>query len=154
MKNKRLISTNIDDAEEVSHYVSAINYGIKKLESGFPLCIRLLKDMHSILLQGGRGADKHPGEIRTSQNWIGGTRPGNALFVPPPPEQLNTLLKEFETFLNDGSVKLPLLVKVGLAHVQFETIHPFLDGNGRLGRLLMILLLYGTWLITKANILY
>lgn len=143
----------IDDVEEVSNYVKALNYGLKQLRSGFPLCLRLIREIHGILLQGGRGATKQPGEFRTSQNWIGGTRPGNALFVPPSPEYLMTYLSDFEKFLHDKDCNLPLLIKVGLAHVQFETIHPFLDGNGRLGRLLITLLLC-EWGVLNEPILY
>lgn len=129
----------IEDVEEVSNYIKAIHYGIRRLKKNFPLSLRLLKEIHGILLSGGRGSKKTPGEFRRSQNWIGGTRPGNALFVPPPVNHLNQCLTDFEKFLHDES--LPVLVKAGLAHVQFETIHPFLDGNGRLGRLLITLLL-------------
>jgi Fic family protein len=130
---------SLDDVEEVSNYVKAIHYGLDRLKSDFPLSLRLLREIHDILLSGGRGSKKSPGEFRRSQNWIGGTRPGNALFVPPPVEYLDQCLSNFEKFLHYG--KLPVLIKAGLAHVQFETIHPFLDGNGRLGRLLIILLL-------------
>lgn len=140
-ENEQKPNVSIDDVEEVSNYVLAINHGLKRLDEGFPLCLRLIKEMHAILLQGGRGAQKSPGEFRQSQNWIGGTRPGNAIFVPPPPDQLPHILSEFEAFFHDESIKLPVLIKAALAHVQFETIHPFLDGNGRLGRLLIILLL-------------
>ena len=129
----------LEDVEEVSNYVKAIQYGLSRLKEGFPLCLRLLKEIHGLLLSGGRGMTKCPGEIRTAQNWIGGTRPGNALFVPPPADHLMECLGNFETFLNDKS--LPTLIKAALAHLQFETIHPFLDGNGRLGRLLITLLL-------------
>lgn len=129
----------LEDVEEVSNYVKAINYGLERLQDDFPLSLRLLKEIHSILLSGGRGSSKLSGEFRRSQNWIGGTRPGNALFVPPPVEVLGECLGAFESFLRDES--LPVLIKAGLAHVQFETIHPFLDGNGRLGRLLITLLL-------------
>jgi Fic family protein len=129
----------IEDVEEVSNYVKAITHGLKRLGEGFPLSLRLLREIHSILLSGSRGSNKLPGEFRYSQNWIGGTRPGNALFVPPPPEYLNQCLADFENFLYDET--LPTLIKIGLIHVQFETIHPFLDGNGRLGRLLITLLL-------------
>lgn len=108
---------------------------------GFPLSLRLILEIHAVLLRDGRGGQNAPGEFRTSQNWIGGTRPGNAVFIPPPPEKLADTLNCFELFLHDENVKLPLLLQVGLAHVQFETIHPFLDGNGRLGRLLISLLL-------------
>lgn len=129
-----------EDVEEVSNYVKAINFGLKRLkEDNLPLSLRLLRNIHAILLSGNRGSEKLPGEFRRSQNWIGGTRPGNALFVPPPVDYLNECLSNFENFLHDES--LPALIKAGLAHVQFETIHPFLDGNGRLGRLLITLLL-------------
>ncbi len=130
---------SLEDVEEVSNYVKAIAYGLDRLKKDFPLSLRLLREIHSVLLSGGRGSHKLPGEFRHSQNWIGGTRPGNALFVPPPVDYLNKCLSDFEVFLQDDS--LPILVKAGLAHVQFETIHPFLDGNGRLGRLLITLLL-------------
>jgi Fic family protein len=131
----------VDDVEEVSNYVAAMQHGLRRLRNGFPLSLRLIREMHAILLRGGRGSNKTPGEFRRSQNWIGGTRPGNALFVPPPPNRLMECLDPFEKFLHDDSESLPLLVKLGLIHVQFETIHPFLDGNGRLGRLLITLLL-------------
>jgi Fic family protein len=131
----------LNDVEEVSNYVAAMQHGLRRLRSGFPLSLRLVREMHAILLRGGRGANKAPGEFRRSQNWIGGTRPGNALFVPPPPNQLMACLDPFEKFLHDESESLSLLVRVGLIHVQFETIHPFLDGNGRVGRLLITLLL-------------
>jgi len=130
---------SIDDLKETSNYVTAMEYGLGRLKEGFPVSLRLLREIHEVLLKGGRGADRTPGEFRRSQNWIGGTRPGNALFVPPPPEVLMDCLGPFEKYLHDG--KPPLLIKLGLAHVQFETIHPFLDGNGRLGRLLLTLLL-------------
>ncbi len=132
-------STSMDDLVETSNYVAAMEYGLKRLKEGFPISLRLLREIHGVLLSGGRGAEKTPGEFRRSQNWIGGTRPGNALFVPPPPEALMECLDPLEKFLYDET--LPLLVKLGLAHVQFETIHPFLDGNGRLGRLLLTLML-------------
>lgn len=128
-----------EDVEEVSNYVKAINYGLERLKEDFPLSLRLIREIHGVLLSGNRGSNKSPGEFRRSQNWIGGTRPGNALFVPPPVDHLNQCLSDFENFLHDDS--LPILIKAGLAHVQFETIHPFLDGNGRLGRLLITLLL-------------
>ena len=131
----------VDDVREVSNYVAAMEHGLKRLRDGFPLCNRLICEIHEKLLSKGRGAGKKPGEFRTSQNWIGGTRPGNARFVPPPPERLAECLTAFEKFLNDEPERTPTLVKAALAHVQFETIHPFLDGNGRLGRLLITLLL-------------
>jgi Fic family protein len=131
----------VDDVEEVSNYVAAMQHGLRRMRNGFPLSLRLIREMHAILLRGGRGSNKTPGEFRRSQNWIGGTRPGNATFVPPPPNRLMECLDPFEKFLHDESESLPLLVRLGLIHVQFESIHPFLDGNGRLGRLLITLLL-------------
>lgn len=130
---------SLEDVEEVSNYIKAITYGLERLKADFPLSLRLLREIHGVLLPGSRGSGKLPGEFRRSQNWIGGTSPGNALFVPPPASHLNQCLSDFENFLHDES--LPVLVKAGIAHVQFETIHPFLDGNGRLGRLLITLLL-------------
>nr|MBP9692735.1 Fic family protein [Alphaproteobacteria bacterium] len=139
----------LNDVEEVSNYVAALNYGLDRLKSGFPLSLRLIREIHGVLLRGGRGSSKMPGEFRRSQNWIGGTRPGNALFVPPPPQHMVTCLNDLETFLHDRTSSLPLLVKIGLIHVQFETIHPFLDGNGRLGRLLITLLLWENNLLSE-----
>jgi Fic family protein len=131
----------IEDVQEVSNYVAAMNHGLERMRSGFPLSLRLIREIHEVLLSKGRGSGKQPGEFRRSQNWIGGSRPGNAVFVPPPPELLNDCLNQFELFLHDEQTGLPLLIKAGLLHVQFETIHPFLDGNGRLGRLLITFLL-------------
>jgi Fic family protein len=130
----------LDDVQEVSNYVAAMDHGLKRMDGGFPLSLRLIKEMHEKLLLRGRGSGKQPGEFRTTQNWIGGTRPANALFVPPPPEKVIECLGELEKFLHDRSTH-PVLVRAALAHVQFETIHPFLDGNGRLGRLLITLML-------------
>lgn len=138
-ENDAVMGVPIDDVQEVSNYVAAMNHGLARLRDGFPLSLRLLKEIHGELLSKGRGSEKRPGEFRTSQNWIGGTRPGNALFVPPPPDQLIECLGALEKFLHDESV--PSLIRAALAHVQFETIHPFLDGNGRVGRLLITLLL-------------
>ena len=131
----------LDDVQEVSRYVAALTHGLTRLREGFPLSLRLLREIHGILLAQGRGADKTPGEFRHSQNWLGGTRPGNAVFVPPPPDRLMDCLDPFERFLHDEPEPVPSLIKVALAHAQFETIHPFLDGNGRLGRMLITLLL-------------
>src|SRR5467141_789362 len=133
----------IEDVEEVSNYVAAMQHGLRRLRGGFPLSLRLIREIHGILLRGGRGANRTPGEFRRTQNWIGGSRPGNASFVPPPPERLMECLDGFERFLHsdDELHKLPVLVEAGLVHVQFESIHPFLDGNGRVGRLLITLLL-------------
>lgn len=133
----------LDDVQEVSNYVAALNHGLSRLAEGFPLSLRLLKEIHGVLLSKGRGSQQTPGEFRRSQNWIGGSRPGNAAFVPPPAEQLLECLGKLELFLHDQPEPTPLLLKAALAHVQFETIHPFLDGNGRLGRLLITLLLCG-----------
>lgn len=140
-ENNEAPGAPIDDVEEVSTYVAALNHGLARMQDGFPLSTRLLREMHGILLATGRGSTKQPGEFRTSQNWIGGTRPGNALFVPPPPSELPDLMSDLERFLHEPDSGLPTIVKAGLAHVQFETIHPFLDGNGRLGRLLITLYL-------------
>lgn len=142
----------IDDVTEVSCYVSAMNYGISRLKE-FPLSLRLLREIHGKLMASGRGSHKLPGEFRTSQNWIGGSRPGNARFVPPAPEDLMETLGAFERFLHDDQIKLPALIKAALAHVQFETIHPFLDGNGRLGRLLITFILCNEGVL-KAPLLY
>jgi Fic family protein len=131
----------IGDVREVSSYVDALMYGIERLRD-IPLSLRLIREMHARLMGSGRGATKNPGEFRTSQNWIGGTRPGNAIFVPPPPNELMSCLDAFEKFIHQESSALPPLIKAGLLHVQFETIHPFLDGNGRIGRLLVTLYLY------------
>ena len=132
----------LDDVQEVSNYVAALDHGMQRLKEGLPLSLRLLKEVHGILLGRGRGSEKEPGEFRRSQNWIGGTRPGNALFVPPPPQELMNCLGLWEKFLHDEPTPTPLLIKAALAHVQFETIHPFLDGNGRVGRLVIALLLH------------
>lgn len=131
----------LEDAHEVSNYVAALDYGLKRLSGGFPLSLRLFREMHGILLSKGRGQQADPGELRRIQNWIGGTRPGNAHFVPPPPDRVPECLAELEKFLNNIPQATPPLLKAALAHVQFETIHPFLDGNGRLGRLLITLIL-------------
>src|SRR5215471_19117363 len=134
-------SVPIDDVEEVSNYVAAMQHGLRRIAGGFPLSLRLICEIHAILLRGGRGANRTPGEFRRSQNWVGGTRRGNAAFVPPPPERLMECLDSLERFLHDEKQKWPILIEAGLIHVQFETVHPFLDGNGRLGRLLITLLL-------------
>lgn len=138
----------VEDVEEVSNYVAAMQHGLRRLRGGFPLSLRLIREIHAILLRGGRGSGKMPGEFRRTQNWIGGTRPGNASFVPPPPERLMECLDGLERFLHNEEHKLPVLVEAGLVHVQFESIHPFLDGNGRVGRLLITLLLCSKGVIT------
>jgi len=139
----------MDDVVEVSNYVAALNHGLSRLDEGFPLSLRLLREIHGILLREGRGSEKEPGEFRRSQNWIGGTRPGNATYVPPPPNKVMQCMGALEKFLHDDPVRMPTLLKAGLAHVQFETIHPFLDGNGRVGRLLITLLLCEEGALTK-----
>lgn len=130
----------IDDVREVSNYVDAMMFGLERLNQ-LPLSLRLIREMHARLLQSGRGETKSPGEFRRSQNWIGGTRPGNALYVPPPVTELGACLAALESFMHEDRSRLPTLIKAGLLHVQFETIHPFLDGNGRIGRLLVTLFL-------------
>ena len=131
-----------DDVVEVSNHVAALEHGVARLREGFPLSNRLLREIHAKLLARGRGADKLPGEFRRSQNWIGGTRPGNARFVPPPPGLVEDCMGALERFIHDQADTLPDLIKAAVAHVQFETIHPFLDGNGRVGRLLIGLMLH------------
>lgn len=131
---------SLDDVAEVSNYVAALNHGLKRLRDDFPLSNRLIREIHGTLLAKGRGGDKEPGGFRHSQNWIGGTRPGNAAFVPPPHERVTECMGALEKFLHNDPVRTPALIKAALAHVQFETIHPFLDGNGRVGRLLITLL--------------
>jgi hypothetical protein len=138
-----------DDVIEVSNYVAALEHGIAQLRAGQPLSNRLLREVHGHLLSRGRGADKRPGEFRRSQNWLGGTRPGNAIFVPPPPHRVLDAMADLERFLHDREDGLPTLVRAGVAHVQFETIHPFLDGNGRVGRLLIALLLFETKVLSQ-----
>jgi len=131
----------LDDVQEVSNYVAAMDKGRSLLDDGLPISIRLLKAVHGTLLSRGRGSRQTPGEFRRSQNWVGGTRPGNALYVPPPPQEVADCMGDLERFIHDARNPLPLLVRAALAHVQFESIHPFLDGNGRLGRLLITLML-------------
>ena len=134
---------NADDVEEVTNYLRAFRLVQENLRSpdGLPVSLRLICDAHRLLMDGVRGGSKQPGEIRRSQNWIGGTRPGNAVFVPPPPNTVGDLLADLERFIHDERSSMPPLVKIALVHAQFETIHPFLDGNGRMGRLLIAALL-------------
>lgn len=131
----------LDDVREVSNYVAALDHGLRLLGGGLPLSLRLFREIHGVLLTKGRGSNQTPGEFRRSQNWIGGSRPGNAAFVPPPAEEVLECMSKLELFLHDQPEPSSVLLKAALAHVQFETIHPFLDGNGRLGRLLITLLL-------------
>lgn len=139
----------IDDAREVSRYVKALTHGLRRLRSGFPMSLRLIREVHEVLMHGARGGHLTPGQFRRSQVWIGGTRPGNAVFVPPPADQLIDCLAPFELFLHDQPEPTPSLVRAALAHVQFETIHPFLDGNGRVGRLLIALQLASDGLLRE-----
>ena len=138
-----LTVANTDDVEEVTNYLRAFRLVREHLHSpsGLPISVRLLCDAHRLLLAGARGAGKQPGELRRSQNWIGGSRPGRAVFVPPPPDHVPGLLADLERFIHQAEPDLPPLVRIALVHVQFETIHPFLDGNGRIGRLLIAALL-------------
>ncbi|RVG05696.1 Fic family protein [Sinorhizobium meliloti] len=138
----------VDDIREVSNYVDAMMFGLERMRQ-LPLSLRLIREMHQRLLDSGRGGTRSPGEFRTSQNWIGGTRPGNAMFVPPPPNEVMTCLSDWERFIHEDTPSIPPLVKAGLIHVQFETIHPFLDGNGRLGRLLITLFLCATGVLRQ-----
>lgn len=140
-ENQAMPGVPIDDVQEVSNYVAAIMFGIKRLRDGFPISLRLIKEIHAVLLAKGRGSDRTPGEFRRYQNWIGGTRPGNAVYVPPPTDKVMETMGALEKFLHNDPVKTPVLLKAALSHAQFESIHPFLDGNGRLGRLLITLLL-------------
>ncbi|MEQ4616588.1 MAG: Fic family protein [Corticimicrobacter sp.] len=147
--------SNTDDVEEVTNYLHAFRWTQEQLRDpkGLPISVRLLCEAHRRLLDGARGAGKQPGELRRSQNWIGGTRPGNAVFVPPPPERVTTSLADMERFIHDTATDLPPLVKVALIHAQFETIHPFLDGNGRIGRLL-IAALFEHWGLLSEPLMY
>ncbi len=142
----------IEDVQEVSNYVAAMNHGLDRMRAGFPLS-RLIVKFMKFFYQRGEAAGNKPGEFRRSQNWIGGSRPGNAAFVPPPPELVLESMDSLEQFLHDERPEIPILIKAGLVHVQFETIHPFLDGNGRLGRLLITFLL-GAKEVIREPILY
>ena len=146
---------NTDDVEEVTNYLRAFRWTQEQLRdpTGLPISVRLLCEAHRRLLDGARGAGKQPGELRRSQNWIGGTRPGNAIFVPSPPEQVPMLLADMERFIHDTATDLPPMVKAALIHAQFETIHPFLDGNGRIGRLL-IAALFEHWGLLSEPLMY
>lgn len=139
----------LDDVVEVSNYAAAVDHGLKRLAEGFPISVRLIKELHKILLSNSRGSTKLPGEIRNSQNWIGGTRPGNAVFVPPPPNVLIDGLSDLEKFIHDDKQQTSTVLKAALVHLQFETLHPFLDGNGRVGRLLIILLLMSEGVLSQ-----
>lgn len=138
-----------DDAREASRLVAAMNHGMQRIAGGFPVSQLLLREMHAILLSAGRGSTKLPGEFRRSQNWIGGAYPSSAVFVPPPADLVPDLMTDLERFIHAADPQLPILVRAGMVHVQFETIHPFLDGNGRIGRLLVALLLLSSGILSQ-----
>ena len=139
-----------DDWEEVQNYVKATNYGVERIKGGFPVCTRLIREIHKILMQGVRGEHKAPGEFRTSQNWIGGSMPSNAVYVPPPHTEIAECLTDFEKFINNEEIDTPNLIKIAILHYQFESIHPFLDGNGRIGRLLVPLYIQSKGMLNKS----
>ena len=139
-----------DDWEEVQNYVKATNYGIERIKNGFPVCTRLIRELHKILMKGVRGEHKTPGEFRTSQNWIGGSMPSTAVYVPPPHTEIAECLTDFEKFINNEEIDTPDLIKIAILHYQFETIHPFLDGNGRIGRLLIPLYIQSKGMLDKS----
>lgn len=143
-----------EDVRETSNYIKAMSHGLDRIRGGFPLSLRLLTEIHKLLMEGGRGGQRAPGEFRRTQNWIGGTRPGNARYVPPPAHEVLQAMGALEKFLHDDPVRTPILVKAALAHAQFETIHPFLDGNGRIGRLLVTLLLAAEQKVLARPLLY
>lgn len=139
-----------DDWEEVQNYVKATNYGVERIKEGFPVCTRLIREIHKILMQGVRGEHKTPGEFRTSQNWIGGSMPSTAVYVPPPHTEIAECLTDFEKFINNEEIDTPDLIKIAILHYQFESIHPFLDGNGRIGRLLIPLYIQSKGMLDKS----
>lgn len=139
-----------DDWEEVQNYVKATNYGVEKIKEGFPVCIRLIKELHKILMQKVRGEHKTPGEFRISQNWIGGSMPSNAVYVPPVHTEIAKCLADLEKFINNEKIDTPDLIKIAIIHYQFESIHTFLDGNGRIGRLLIPLYIQSKGMLEKS----
>lgn len=139
-----------DDWEEVQNYVKATNYGVERIKDSFPVCTRLIRELHKILMQGVRGEHKTPGEFRISQNWIGGSMPSNAVYVPPPHTEIAECLTDFEKFINNEEIDTPDLIKIAILHYQFESIHPFLDGNGRIGRLLIPLYIQSKGMLDKS----
>lgn len=149
-ENDAAPGTPLDDVQEVSRYVAALYHGLGRIQRGeLPLSLRLIREIHGVLMQEGRGSVQDPGDFRRTQNWIGGTRPGNARFVPPPPHEMRAALDNLEKFLHDAYGRTAPILKAGLAHAQFETIHPFLDGNGRIGRLLISLIFGAERLLTQ-----
>ncbi len=151
MDKKDIAPEKRDDWQEVQNYIKAMNYGMKHLEK-IPLCNRLLKDMHKILLGGVRGKHKLPGEFRKSQNWIGGSNFSDAVFIPPHHDDIVELATDFEKFLHNEEINVPHLIKIAISHYQFESIHPFLDGNGRIGRLLITFYLVSNKLLRKPSL--
>ena len=139
-----------DDWEEVQNYIKATNYGVERIKDGFPVCTRLIREIHGILMQGVRGEHKTPGEFRTLQNWIGGSMPSTAVYVPPPHTEIAECLSDFEKFINNEEIDTPDLIKIAILHYQFESIHPFLDGNGRIGRLLIPLYIQSKGMLEKS----
>lgn len=138
-----------DDWQEVQNYVKATNYGVERIKDSFPVCTRLIREMHKILMSGVRGEKKTPGEFRTSQNWIGGSMPSTAVYVPPPHTEMADCLTDFEKFINNDEIDTPDLIKIAIIHYQFESIHPFQDGNGRIGRLLIPLYIQSKGMLDK-----
>lgn len=138
-----------DDWQEVQNYVKATNYGVERIKEDFPVCTRLIREMHKILMSGVRGEKKTPGEFRTSQNWIGGSMPSTAVYVPPPHTEMADCLTDFEKFINNDEIDTPDLIKIAIIHYQFESIHPFQDGNGRIGRLLIPLYIQSKGMLDK-----
>lgn len=151
-ENKHMPRVPIDDVAQVSNYVRAMAYGLSQVDAGHPISVRLVRVMHEYLLDGTRGSSAYDGQFRTAQNWIGGSRPGNAMYVPPPPHEVPQLMSDLEKFLNHRVVQYPSLILAALGHAQFEMIHPFLDGNGRIGRLLITLLLCNDGVISKPSL--
>lgn len=139
-----------DDWEEVQNYVKATNYGVERIRDGYPVCTRLIREIHKILMNGVRGENKTPGEFRKSQNWIGGSMPSSAVYVPPPHTEIADCLTDFEKFINNEEIDTPDLIKIAILHYQFESIHPFLDGNGRIGRLLVPLYIQSKGMLDKS----
>jgi Fic family protein len=153
-ENEEAPGVPVSDAHETFNYIRAMNHGLDRVAGGFPVSLRLFREIHGVLLEGVRGGERSPGDFRTSQNWIGGSRPGNARFVPPPAHEVMPAMGALEKFIHDDPERTPILLKAALAHAQFETIHPFLDGNGRVGRLLVTLLLCAEEGVVKRPLLY